>query len=428
MTATTEMFKQDPLVAAAVPDEVIDQVMAGVDSGGLQLLGPDGVLAELTKRLLDRAMDEELTDHLGYERGDAGGRRSGNNRNGTSAKTVLTEVGAVDLAVPRDRNGTFEPKIVPKQARRLDGFNANIVHLYARGLSTRDIRRELARMYGIEVSPELISRVTDGIVDELNEWQARPLDAVYPIMYIDALVVKVRTNGTVVNRAAYLGVGVDVEGRKHVLGVWLGDGGEGAKFWLSVLTELRNRGVTDVLLVCCDGLKGLPDAIEATWPQALVQTCVIPPDQGLGSGFCSWKDRKAITAALRPIYAAPTVEAAADAMDTFELEWGDRYPGIVKVWRNSWEQFTPFLRFPPELRKIVYTTNLVESINYQLRKVTKTRGHFPTDAAALKLLRLAARNISDKRGGDLGTGTWGWSQALNALEIHFPGRLGLTNH
>jgi transposase-like protein len=427
MTTTTETFKQDPLVAAAVPDEVIDQVMAGVDSGGLQLLGPDGVLAELTKRLLDRAMDEELTDHLGYERGDAGGRRSGNNRNGTSAKTVLTEVGAVDLAVPRDRNGTFEPKIVPKHARRLDGFNANIVHLYARGMSTRDIRRELARMYGIEVSPELISRVTDGIVDELNEWQARPLDAVYPIMYIDALVVKVRTNGTVVNRAAYLGVGVDVEGRKHVLGVWLGDGGEGAKFWLSVLTELRNRGVNDVLLVCCDGLKGLPDAIEATWPQALVQTCVIHLIRA-SIRFCSWKDRKAITAALRPIYAAPTVEAADDAMDTFELEWGDRYPGIVKVWRNSWEQFTPFLRFPPELRKIVYTTNLVESINYQLRKVTKTRGHFPTDAAALKLLRLAARNISDKRGGDLGTGTWGWSQALNAFEIHFPGRLGLTNH
>lgn len=423
----TETIQHDPQVAAAVPDEVIDQVMAGVDSGGLQLLGPDGVLAELTKRLLDRAMDEELTDHLGYERGDAGGRGSGNNRNGTSAKTVLTEVGAVDLAVPRDRNGTFDPKIVPKHARRLEGFNANIVHLYARGLTTRDIRRELARMYGIEVSPELISRVTDGVVDELNEWQARPLEAVYPIMYIDALVVKVRSQGTVTNRAAYLAVGVDVDGRKHVLGVWLGDGGEGAKFWLSVLTEIRNRGVGDVLLVCCDGLKGLPDAIEATWPQALVQTCVIHLIRA-SLRFCSWKDRKALTKALRPIYAAPTVEAAADAMDTFELEWGDRYPGIVKVWRNSWEQFTPFLRFPPEIRKIVYTTNLVESINFQLRKVTKTRGHFPTDASALKLLRLAARNISDKRGGDLGTGTWGWKQALNALEIHFPGRLGLTNH
>ena len=279
-------------------------------------------------------------------------------------------------------------------------------------------------MYGVEVSPALISKVTDGIIEELAEWQARPLDAIYPIIYIDALVVKVRTSGTVVNRAAYLGVGVDLEGRKHVLGVWLGDGGEGAKFWLSVLTEIRNRGVTDVLIVCCDGLKGLPDAIEATWPQALVQSCVIHLIRA-SLRFASWKDRRAITVALRPVYTAPTVEAAADAMDTFELEWGDRYPGIVKVWRSAWEQFTPFLRFPPDIRKVVYTTNLIESINYQLRKVTKTRGHFPTDEAALKLLRLAARNISDKRGGDLGTGTSGWTHALNAFEIHFPGRLGL---
>lgn len=419
--------KRVPLLdaEAAVTDDVIDAVMANVDAGGFELLGPDGVLAELTKRLIERGLDEELTDHLGYEVGDVAGSGSGNNRNGTTPKRVLTEIGAVDLDIPRDRNGTFEPKLVPKHARRLEGFNQNIVHLYARGMSTRDIRRELGRMYGVEVSPTLISNVTDGIIDELNEWQARPLDAIYPILYIDALVVKVRTQGTVVNRAAYLGVGVDVEGRKHVLGVWLGDGGEGAKFWLSVLTEIRNRGVEDVLLVCCDGLKGLPDAIEATWPQALVQTCVIHLIRA-SIRFCSWKDRKAVTAALRPIYTAATVDAAADAMDTFELEWGDRYPGIVKLWRAAWEQFTPFLRFPPEIRKVVYTTNLVESVNYQLRKVTKTRGHFPTDEAALKLLRLAARNVADKRGGDLGTGTQGWHRALNAFEIHFPGRLGLN--
>lgn len=411
--------------SVAVTDEMIDAVMAGVDAGGLELLGPDGVLAELTKRLIERGLSEELSDHLGYEPGDPAGRGSGNNRNGTSPKTVLTEIGAVDLDIPRDRNGSFEPQLVPKHSRRLEGFNQNIVHLYARGLTTRDIRRELGRMYGVEVSPALISKVTDGVVEELAEWQTRPLDAVYPILYIDALVIKVRTGGTVVNRAAYLGVGVDVEGRKHVLGVWLGDGGEGAKFWLSVLTEIRNRGVEDVLLVCCDGLKGLPDAIEATWTQALVQTCVIHLIRA-SLRFASWKDRKAITSALRPIYTAPTVEAAADAMDTFELEWGDRYPGIVKVWRSAWEQFTPFLRFPPEIRKVVYTTNMVESINFQLRKITKTRGHFPTDEAALKLLRLGARNISDKRGGDLGTGTQGWHRALNAFEIHFPGRLGLT--
>jgi putative transposase len=408
----------------AVSDEVIDQVMAGVDAGGFELLGPDGVLAELTKRILERGLSEEMTMHLGYEPGDTAGWGSGNNRNGTSAKTVLTEIGPIDLDIPRDRNGTFDPQLVPKGARRLDGFNQNIIHLYARGMSTRDIRRELGRMYGIEVSPALISKVTDGIIDELNQWQARPLDAVYTIMYIDALVVKVRTQGTVSNRAAYIAVGVDVEGRKHVLGVWLGDGGEGSKWWLNVLTEIRNRGVQDVLLVCCDGLKGLPDAIESTWPQALVQTCVIHLIRA-SIRYCSWKDRKAITGALRPIYTAVTVEAAADAMDTFELEWGDRYPGIVRLWRSAWEQFTPFLRFPPEIRKVVYTTNLVESINYQLRKISKTRGHFPTDESALKLLRLGARNISDKRGGDLGTGTQGWHRALNAFEIHFPGRLGL---
>ncbi len=253
MTITEESKPTVPAdPSSAVTDEVIDAVMAGVDAGGLELLGPDGVLAELTKRVLERGLAEELSDHLGYEPGDSAGRASGNNRNGTSPKTVLTDIGAVDLDIPRDRLGTFDPKLVPKHSRRLEGFNQNVIHLYARGLSTRDIRRELGRMYGVEVSPALISKVTDGIIEELAEWQARPLDAVYPIVYIDALVVKIRTQGTVVNRAAYLGVGVDVEGRKHVLGVWLGDGGEGAKFWLSVLTEIRNRGVEDVLIVCCD--------------------------------------------------------------------------------------------------------------------------------------------------------------------------------
>lgn len=426
MNDTDEIIdtEPDPESGGVVPDALIDAVMASVDAGGIELLGENGAIAELTKRILERGLNEELADHLGYEPGDQSGRGSGNNRNGTSAKKVLTEIGAVDLEIPRDRNGTFEPQLVPKHSRRMEQFNTNIVHLYARGLSTRDIRRELKRMYHVDVSPALVSKVTDGIIDELNDWQTRPLDAVYPIMYIDALVVKVRTGGTVINRAAYLGIGVDVEGRKHVLGVWLGDGDEGAKFWLNVLTEIRTRGATDVLLVCCDGLKGLPDAIEATWPQALVQTCVIHLIRA-STRFCSYKDRRAVAAALKPIYTAATVESAESAMDDFEIEWGDRYPGIVRTWRSAWEQFTPFLRFPPEIRKIVYTTNMVESINFQLRKVTKTRGHFPTDQSALKLLRLAARNVSDKRGGDLGTGTRGWSHALNAFDIHFPGRLGL---
>ena len=402
--------------------EALDQLMDHVRSQGLELVGDGGVLAELTKVILERALEEERSDHLGYERGDPAGRGSGNSRNGSFPKRVLTDVGPIDLEIPRDRAGTFEPQIVPKGTTRLGRFNQNIIAWYSRGLSTRDIRRELRRMYGIEVSAELISRVTDGVVDELREWQNRPLDACYPILYIDALVVKVRTGGTVVNRPAYLAIGVDVTGRKHILGVWLGDGGEGAKFWLAVLTEIRNRGVADVVFCCCDGLKGLPDAIEATWPEAIVQTCVVHLIRA-SLRFCSRKDRRTITAALKPIYCAVNADAAGDALDTFELEHGDRYPGIVAVWRSSWERFTPFLAYPAVIRKIVYTTNMIESVNYQMRKASKTRGHFPDDDAALKLLRLIARDITTTRGGDAGTGTWGWTQALNAFEIHFPGRL-----
>jgi putative transposase len=407
-----------------VSDELIDELMSKVKTDGIELLGDGGLIAQFSKRVLERALDGELTDELGYERGDPAGRGSGNSRNGTSPKRVLTEIGAVDLDVPRDRNGVFQPKIVPKGVTRLKGFNENIIALYAQGMSTRDIRKTLKRFYDVDVSPDLISRVTDGVLDELRDWQARPLDAVYPIVYIDGLVVKVRTNGVVINRCAYLAVGVDIDGRKHVLGVWLGDGGEGAKYWLAVLTELRNRGVDDVIFVCCDGLKGLPEAIEATWPKASVQTCVVHLIRA-SIRYSSWKDRKTITKALRPIYVAPSLEAAADAMDTFELEHGERYPGIVKLWRDVWERFIPFLAYPPVIRKIVYTTNLVESINYQMRKASKTRGHYPDDDAALKLLRLIARDITTTRGGVAGTGTQGWKEALNAFEIHFPGRLSI---
>jgi putative transposase len=407
---------------SAIPPELVDGLLAKVHAEGLELLGEGGVLAELTKTVLERALGEELTDHLGYERGDPAGRGSGNSRNGSYPKRVLTEVGPVDVDVPRDRAGTFEPQIVPNGTTRLGRFNENIIAWYASGMTTRDIRRQIRRMYGVEVSPDLISRVTDGVLDELREWQNRPLDRVYPIVYIDALVVKVRTQGVVVNRPAYLVIGVDVEGRKHIFGVWLGDGGEGATFWASVLTEVANRGVADVLFVCCDGLKGLPAAIEATWPQASVQTCVVHLIRA-SLRYCSWKDRKRIVAALKPIYTAATVEAAAEAMDIFELEHGDRYPGIVKLWRSAWEQFIPFLAYPAVIRKIIYTTNMIESVNYQLRKVSRNRGHFPDDAATLKLLRLVARDINTSRGGAAGTGTWGWTQALNYFELYFPGRL-----
>jgi putative transposase len=431
MTSAAENVMDDDVPDGPAPPEdlvdreLLDGFMAKVDAGDLELLGPEGALAALNQAVINRALADELTDELGYEAGDPSGAGSGNSRNGSYSKRVLSEYGELEIQVPRDRNGEFEPQLVPKHSRRLEGFNQRVIELYAGGMTTRDIRRHLARIYGIEVTAPLISRVTDGIVEELNDWQNRPLDACYPILYIDGLVIKVRDGGTVINKAAYVAVGVDVEGRKHVLGIWVGDGSEGAKWWLTVLTEIHHRGVNDVLLVCCDGLKGLPDAIEAVWPHALVQTCVIHLMRA-SFRYASWKDRKAIAAALRPIYTAINEEAAEEALDEFEADWGERYPAIVKVWRDAWEQFTPFLRFPTQIRKIVYTTNLVESVNYQLRKVSKNRGHFPNDDAALKLLRLAARDITTTRSGVAGTGTWRWKQALNAFEVHFPGRLQLT--
>lgn len=404
-----------------IDDDLIDKLMAQVDAEGVELLGPDGVLTDLTKRIMERALDVERTDHLGYERGDPAGVGSGNSRNGSSPKTVLTDAGAVPLDVPRDRNGTFEPMLVPKHQRRLEGFNELVCSLYGKGVSVRDTIKLLYDAYGVEISPELVSKITDAVLPELREWQSRPLDAVYPIMYLDAIVVKVRTDHQVINKAVHIALGVDVDGFKHVLGMWL-QKEEGAKFWFGVLTEIRNRGVRDVLVVCCDGLSGFPDAIETVWPDATVQTCVVHLIRN-AMRYVGYGDRKKVAAALKPIYAAPTIDAAADALDTFELEWGDRYPATVKVWRDSWERFTPFLQFDPAIRKVIYTTNAIESLNYQLRKITKTKGHFPTDDAVLKILYLGLRNIGSRRGGELGTGTWGWKRALNAFAIAFPGRL-----
>ena len=337
---------------------------------------PDGILTELTSRILSRGLEVEMVDHLGYEKGDPAGWGSGNNRNGSYDKTVQTDAGTVGVEMPRDRNATFEPQLIPKHQRRLSGFNDLVISLVARGMTVRDTQAHLQEIYGTQVSPELISKVTDAIIPELREWQQRPLDEMYPIMYLDAIVVKVRTDGHVRNRPVYIALAVDVEGRKHVLGLWLGKGDEGSKFWLSVLTELHNRGLDDVLIVCCDGLTGFGDAIEAVWPETIVQTCVVHLIRN-SMRYCSWKDRKAVTRALRSIYKADTVDAAAGALDDFESEWGDQYPAIVDVWRRNWERFTPFLEFNPAIRKIIYTTNAVESLNYQLRKVTKTRGHFP---------------------------------------------------
>lgn len=408
---------------SVLDDATLDALMADVEANGLELLGPDGVLRDITKRIMERALEVERTDHLGYEKGDPGGRGSGNSRNGTTPKKVLTDAGDIDLDVPRDRNGTFEPKLVPKGSRRIEQFNDLVCGLVSKGMSTRDVQDHLFAVYGVDASPALISDITDAILPELREWQQRDLDAVYPILYLDAIVVKVRDNGLVVNKAVHIAVGVDVEGRKNVLGMWI-DRTEGAKFWLSVLTELKNRGVADVLIVCTDGLSGFGDAIEAVWPDATVQTCVVHLIRN-STKYVAAKDRKAVCAALKPVYTAPTIDAAASCLDDFEIEWGDRYPAVVQLWRRNWERFVPFLAFDAEIRKIIYTTNAIESLNYQLRKITKTKGHFPTDDAILKLLYMGIRNIGNKRSGACGTGTRGWERALNAFTIAFPDRIAL---
>ncbi len=385
----------DGVARDLIDDAALAKLMDKIDSEGLELLGPGGVLTELTSKIMNLAMDAERTAHLGYEKGDRAGWGSGNSRNGTSPKTVITDAGAVPVEVPRDRNGTFEPKLVGKHQRRLEGFNDIVIGLVSRGMTVRDVQSHLADAYQVDISPELISKITDGVLPELRAWQSRPLDAMYPIMYLDAIVVKVRSDHVVVNRPVYISLGIDTEGRKHVLGLWMGKGDEGSKFWLGVLTELRNRGVKDVLIVCCDGLTGFPEAIETVWPDATVQTCVVHLIRN-SIKYCSWKDRKKVVAALKPIYTAPNQAAAADAMDTFEIEWGARYPAIVDLWRRNWERFTPFLAFDPAIRKVIYTTNAIESLNFQLRKVTKTRGHFPTDDAVLKIFYLAIRNIGNE--------------------------------
>jgi transposase-like protein len=341
-----------------IDEQLADELLGKAQAGGAELLGPDGLLSQVTKAVLERALAEEMTGHLGYEKHDPAGRGSGNSRNGTSPKTVLTDVGAVDLAVPRDRSGTFEPKIVRKGQTRLDGFNDRILALYARGMTTRDIRAHLRQMYDVDISPDLISRVTDGVLEELAEWQSRPLDAVYPVVFIDALMVKIR-DGVVSNRPVYLAIGIDCEGAKQVLGLWVGPStGESAKFWLSVLSELRGRGVTDVCIVCCDGLTGLPDAIGVVWPQAVVQLCVVHLIRA-SLRYASRKYWAPLARDLRLVYTAADEAAAAAALEAFAAAWGDRYPAIVRLWRAHWEQFTPFLAFPPEVRRVIYTTNLI---------------------------------------------------------------------
>lgn len=410
-------------LAQVLPAAAVDALLADAEASGTPIDGPDGLLAQITKSVLERALDVEIADHLGYEHGDPAGNGSGNSRNGHGRKTVLTTAGPVDLEVPRDRNGTFDPQIVPKRKRRLGQVEDMILSLYARGMSTRDITEHLGEVYGATVSAATISRVTDVVADEIAAWQSRPVDPVYPILYIDAIRLKIRDGGVVANKAAHVVIGVDVDGIKQVLGVWIQQT-EGAKFWHGVLTELRNRGCRDALFVCCDGLTGLPESITAVWPQAIIQTCVVHLLRA-SMRYASYTDRKKMAAALRPIYTAATEEAAKLALEDFRAEWKTKSPGAVAVWDRAWAEFVPFLAFPVEIRKIIYTTNAIESLNYQLRKVTKARGSFPSDAAALKLLYLAIRNINQKRGSNPGSGTYRWTEALNAFAIQFPDRLPL---
>jgi putative transposase len=418
--------------------------MSKVDADGLALTGEGGLLPELVKAVLERGLAAELTGHLGYEKGDPAGRGSSNSRNGASPKTLASEVGDVPLAVPRDRNGSFEPRLVPKGSRRAGGLDEMIISLYAGGMTVRDIQHHLARTLGTELSHDTISKITDAVLEEVKAWQSRPLEEIYPIIYLDALVVKVRDGHQVRNKAAHLAVGVDLDGVKHVLGIWV-QASEGAKFWAGVCAELRNRGVRDVLIVCCDGLTGFPEAIEATWPQSTVQTCTVHLIRA-AMRFISYQDRKKVAAALKPIYTAPTIEAAHAELTAFaDSSLGKKYPAAVQTWEHAWDRFIPFLAFPPEVRRIIYTTNAIESLNYQLRKIIKNRGHFPTDDAVIKLLWLAIRDIEDKRARQRakekglppsqrrapaklveGAVVQGWRQALGALTLHYPERL--NNH
>jgi len=418
-------------LADAVSDEAVDRMIADAKETGISLLdGPDGLIGQLTARIIERALGAEMDDHLGYEKGDPAGRGTGNSRNGHYGKTLTTQAGPVRISVPRDRNAEFEPQIVKKGQRRAGPVDEIILSLYARGLTTRDIQAHLAEVYGVSVSPALISSITDVVQDEIVTWQTRPLDAFYAIIYIDALVVKVRDGGMVHNKAAYLAVGVDADGFKHVLGLWLG-GDEGASFWAGVLAELRNRGVKDVLFVCCDGLKGLPEAVRSTWKDATVQTCVIHLIRS-SMKYVSWKDRKKAAALMRPVYTAVNEAAAKAALENLRREFGKKAPGMIAAWERAWDEFVPFLKFDAAIRKVIYTTNAIESMNFQLRKITKNRGHFPGDDAAVKLLYLGIRNITGRHidgdglvleRGERGTGTLGWKAALNAFAVQFPGRV-----
>ena len=399
-----------------IDNELIDNLLKDYQKPE-DIIGENGLLKQLTKQLLERVMAAELTEHVGYDKHEAAGNNSGNSRNGKSAKTLKGTFGTMPLEVPRDRNGTFEPQIIGKHQRRFSGFDANILSLYARGLSTREIQQHLEEIYHVEVSPALISSVTEAVREEVTTWQNRQLDEVYPIMYLDAIQFKVRDSGHVRNKAVYLAIGITLHGMKEVLGLWIAQT-EGAKFWLQVVTELKNRGVKDIFIACVDGLKGFPEAIESVFPQTEVQLCIVHLVRH-SLNYVGWKQRKEVAADLKLIYTAATDVEAEQRLAEFSLKWDAKFPTIAKSWRSNWTRVIPFFAHPPEIRKVIYTTNAIESLNMSLRKVTKARGSFPNDEAVCKLLYLALRNIAKKWTMPLRT----WKDALNRFAIIYENRL-----
>lgn len=404
----------------AKKEDEIEKLLSGIDFKNLtteEITGPNGLLKIFTKRVLENAMNAEMTNHLGYEKHQTIYGKTSNSRNGKSQKTVKTEIGDIDINVPRDRNAEFEPQIIKKHQRRFEGFDSQIISMYARGMTTRDIQGHLMDIYGVEVSPDLISDVTNSVIDDVREWQNRPLDNVYPVVFLDALVVKGRTDGKVINKSVYTAIGINMQGNKEVLGLWISET-EGAKFWLGIITELSNRGIKDILIACIDGLKGFPEAINSVFPQTKIQLCIIHMIRN-STKYVSWKERKIICADLKNIYEAPTEKAGLEALDAFAEKWDKKYPMISKSWKSNWENLNEFYAYPTDIRKAIYTTNAIESLNSSLRKVTQKRSAFPTDDAIYKVLYLALNNVSKKWTMPIRN----WGAALNQFAIHFGDRV-----
>jgi putative transposase len=419
MTTLDDVAKKKQVEQSAEQLAAVELVRLAQEQG-LSLTGPDGLLKQLTKTVLETALNEEMTEHLGYEKHDPPGAGAGNIRNGTRSKTVLTDTtGPVEIDVPRDRAATFEPQIVKKRQRRLSGVDEVVLSLYAKGLTTGEIAAHFAEIYGTSVSKETISRITDKVIEEMNEWAVRPLDGTYAAIFIDAIVVKVR-DGQVTNRPFYAAIGVTLGGERDILGLWAGTGGEGAKFWMSVLTDLRNRGVKDVFFVVCDGLKGLPEVVGNVWPQAIVQTCIIHLIRNTFR-LTSRKYWDEIKRDIKPIYTAINAAAARSAFDDLTEKWGQRYPAVIRLWDNAWNEFIPFLDYDVEIRRVICSTNAIESLNARYRRAIKARGHFPSEQAALKCLYLVTRSL-DPTGVGRARWTMRWKPALNAFAITFGDR------